>query len=114
MLGDRDRPAGGTVEGAELAVGAEAAPACLQVRKPAAGGRQGPAGGVDREQLDLSAHGRELAGRHRRVFAAHQQITDPAHREALERLRRGRAGAKRPAGEDVQVRGLAVYDRLAA
>jgi transposase len=55
-----------------------------------------------------------LACRHRRVFAAAQQITDPAHQAALDRLRVARYRGGRPAGEDVQQRDLAVYDRLAA
>jgi hypothetical protein len=56
----------------------------------------------------------ELACRHRRVFAAHQEITDPAHRETLERQRRARYAGKPAASEDVQPRDLSVYDRLAA
>jgi transposase len=56
----------------------------------------------------------ELACRHRRVFAAHQEITDPVHCEALERRRRERYAGKPPAGEDVQLPDLSVYDRLAA
>jgi hypothetical protein len=55
----------------------------------------------------------QLACAHRRVFAAGQEITDPAHAEALERHRRERY-AGTPSGEDVQVRDLAIYDRLAA
>jgi hypothetical protein len=56
----------------------------------------------------------ELACRHRRVFAAGQEITDSAHQQALERLRLERLRGTPPAGEDVQVRELSVYDRLAA
>jgi hypothetical protein len=55
----------------------------------------------------------ELACRHRRVFAAGQEITDPAHQQALERLRCERYAGKPAAGEDVQVRDLAVFDRVA-
>jgi len=55
----------------------------------------------------------ELAGKHRRVFAAGQEITDPAHQQALERLRLERYRGKPPVGEDVQVRDLAVFDRVA-
>jgi len=55
----------------------------------------------------------ELACRHRRVFAAGQEITDPGHQQALERLRLERYRGKPPVGEDVQVRDLAVFDRLA-
>jgi transposase len=56
----------------------------------------------------------ELAAKHRRVFAAGQQLTDPAHQQTLERQRLERYHAKPLADEDVQVRDLAVYDRLAA
>jgi hypothetical protein len=55
-----------------------------------------------------------LAACHRRGFAAHQQLTDPAHRACLERQRIARYRGQRPVDEDVQVRDLAVYDRLAA
>ncbi len=55
----------------------------------------------------------KLAARHRRVFAAAQEITDPVHQETLERLRAERYRGKPPGGEDVQVRDLAVFDRLA-
>jgi hypothetical protein len=56
----------------------------------------------------------ELACRHRRVFAAGQEITDPAHRQALERQRLARYAGKPPMGEEIEVRDLSVYDRLAA
>jgi transposase len=55
----------------------------------------------------------ELAAKHRRVFAAGQELTDPAHQQALERLRLERYAGKPRAGEDVQLRDLSVYDRLA-
>jgi transposase len=55
-----------------------------------------------------------LAACHRRVFAAHQQLTDPAHRASLERQRIARYRGQRPVDDEVQVRDLAVYDRLAA
>ena len=55
----------------------------------------------------------ELACRHRRVFAAGQEITDPAHQQALERLRLARYRGKPLAGEEVELRDLSVYDRLA-
>lgn len=54
------------------------------------------------------------AARHRRVFAAGQQLTDSAHQAALDRLRLERYRGGRPAGEDVQQRDLPIYDRLAA
>jgi transposase len=56
----------------------------------------------------------ELVAKHRRVFAAGQEITDPAHQAALVRLRVARYGGKPPAGEDVQIRDLSVFDRLVA
>jgi len=56
----------------------------------------------------------ELAAKHRRVFAAGQELTDPVHQAELERLRLERYRGKPPAGEDVQVRDLAVFDRLVA
>ena len=56
----------------------------------------------------------ELAARHRRVFAAGQELTDPAHQQALERLRLARYRGKPAVGEDVELRDLSVYDRLAA
>jgi hypothetical protein len=55
----------------------------------------------------------ELAAKHRRVFAAGQELTDPAHQQALERLRLERYAGKPRASEDVQLRDLSVYDRLA-
>ena len=55
----------------------------------------------------------ELACRHRRVFAAGQEITDRAHQQALERLRLARYRGKPSAGEEVELRDLSVYDRLA-
>jgi len=67
-----------------------------------------------REIVAVALDTGELACSHRRVFAAGQELTDPAHAQTLERLRRGRYAAKTTAGEDVQVRDLAVYDRLAA
>jgi hypothetical protein len=67
-----------------------------------------------REIVAVALDTGELACAHRRVFAAGQEFTDKAHAEALERLRRKRYAGKPPAGEDVQVRDLAVYDGLAA
>ena len=67
-----------------------------------------------REIVAVALDGGELACRHRRVFAARQEITDPAHQAELERQRLERYAGKPPAGEDVQVRDLSVYDRLAA
>jgi hypothetical protein len=67
-----------------------------------------------RELVAVALDTGELAAKHRRVFAAGQQLIDPAHQQALERLRRERYRGGRPAGEDVQLPDLAVYDRLAA
>jgi transposase len=67
-----------------------------------------------REVVVVALDTGELACQHRRVFAAGQELTDPAHLAALERLRLERYRGKPLAGEDVQVRDLSVYDRLAA
>jgi transposase len=67
-----------------------------------------------REVVAVALDTGELAASHRRVFAAGQEITDPAHQAALERLRLARLRGKPPAGEDVELRDLSVYDRLAA
>ena len=48
------------------------------------------------------------------MFAAGQELTDPAHQQALERLRLARYRGKPAVGEDVELRDLSVYDRLAA
>ena len=67
-----------------------------------------------REIVAVALDTGELVAKHRRVFAAGQELTDPAHQQALEQLRLERYRGKPPAGEDVQVRNLAVYDGLAA
>ncbi|MGZ6576675.1 MAG: Mu transposase domain-containing protein, partial [Solirubrobacteraceae bacterium] len=67
-----------------------------------------------REVIAVALDTGELAAKHRRVFAAGQEVTDAAHQQALEQLRLERYRGKPPAGEDVQLRDLAVYDRLAA
>jgi hypothetical protein len=67
-----------------------------------------------REVIAVALDSGELACRHRRVFAAGQEITDPAHQQALERQRLARYAGRSPAGEDVEVRDLSVYDRLVA
>lgn len=56
----------------------------------------------------------ELVARHRRVFAGGLTLTDPVHQRELDRLRRERYAGRTPAGEDVEVRDLRVYDRVAA
>lgn len=55
----------------------------------------------------------ELAATHRRVFASGQELTDPAHQAALEQLRLARYRGTPAAGEDVQIRDLSVFDRVA-
>ncbi len=65
-----------------------------------------------REIVAVALDTGELACRHRRVFAAGQEITDPAHQQTLERQRLERYGGKPSAGEDVQIRDLWVFDRL--
>jgi len=67
-----------------------------------------------REVIAVALDTGELAAKHRRVFAAGQELTNPAHQEALERLRLARYRGKPEAGEDVEVRDLSVYDRVAA
>jgi transposase len=54
----------------------------------------------------------EVVGRHRRSWAKHRTISDPAHDKARDRLRAARADV--PAfslGDEVEVRDLSVYDR---
>jgi hypothetical protein len=48
------------------------------------------------------------------VFAGGLTLTDPVHQAELDRLRRERYAGRKPAGEDVEVRDLRVYDRVAA
>jgi transposase len=53
----------------------------------------------------------QLAADHRRSWAWHQSITDPAHVAAARALRRDRVTAlRRPAEPEVQIRALADYD----
>ena len=66
-----------------------------------------------REVIALALDGGELAAKHRRVFAAGQEITDAAHQQPLARLRVERYRGEPPVGEEVQVRDLVVYDRVA-
>jgi hypothetical protein len=57
----------------------------------------------------------ELACRHRRVFAAHQELTAPEHQQALDQLRRERyARGRAPREVEVEIRPLARYDALIA
>jgi hypothetical protein len=52
----------------------------------------------------------ELAARHRRVFAGGLTVTDPGHQTELERARERRR--ERRDEVEVEIRPLAVYDRL--
>lgn len=55
----------------------------------------------------------ELACRHRRVFAAHQELTAPDHQQTLDQLRRERHECERaPRDVEVEVRPLERYDEL--
>jgi hypothetical protein len=55
----------------------------------------------------------ELVCRHRRVFAAHGELTAPEHQQALDQLRYERYARERAPREiEVEVRSLARYDRL--
>lgn len=47
---------------------------------------------------------------HERVWARHQTITDPAHRDAATRLRRARSALPGPTTAEVELRRLADYD----
>ena len=66
-----------------------------------------------REVVAVALGTGELAAKHRRVFAAGQEITDPDHQAALEQLRLARYAGKPSAGEDVEIRDLSVFDRVA-
>ncbi|MBO0788519.1 MAG: IS21 family transposase [Actinobacteria bacterium] len=53
----------------------------------------------------------KLAASHQRIWARHQTITDPAHRQTAEALRHQRLAVVRPQAEpEVQIRRLADYD----
>lgn len=55
----------------------------------------------------------ELACQHRRVFAAHRELTAPEHQQALDRLRLERYARERaPREVEVEVRSLSRYDAL--
>lgn len=59
--------------------------------------------------------GGALAGEHQRCWARQQTITDPAHRQAADVMRRAfaarTADGRGPAADEVQLRDLAAYDR---
>jgi hypothetical protein len=67
-----------------------------------------------REIVAVALDTGELACRHQRVFAGGQELTDPAHQALLERLRLARYRGRPGSSDDVEVRDLSVYDRLAA
>jgi transposase len=78
---------------------------------PAAVGRR-VAVTADLEQVSVSCDGSDVA-RHRRCWARHQSITDPAHAAAAAKLRAARRLAAAPtAMTEVEQRDLADYDRL--
>ena len=52
----------------------------------------------------------QLVADHERVWARHQSLTDPAHRDAATRLRRSHSALPGPAPAEVERRCLADYD----
>jgi transposase len=67
---------------------------------------------ADRHRVEVWCAGRLVAA-HPRVWAKHQTITDPAHRQAADRLRRDRLTVLAAPGEvDVEQRRLSDYDLL--
>jgi transposase len=68
--------------------------------------------GADSEQVAVTCDGREVAA-HARCWAAHQSITDPAHRDAATLLRAvARQTKSSPVRTEVEHRNLADYDRM--
>jgi transposase len=65
---------------------------------------------VDDQRVTVTL-GSELVARHERVLASHVTLTDPAHDRAREAAR-ALASAPKPSGDEVEVRDLAVYDRV--
>lgn len=67
---------------------------------------------ADYDWLVASTRDGVEVARHRRVFASHAVITDPAHARAAAKLRDAhRQAMAAPADVEVEVRDLAVYDR---
>ena len=65
---------------------------------------------ADLHQVQVWCDGRQVAA-HSRVWAKHQTITDPAHRQAADQLRRDRLTVLTPPGQvDVEQRRLSDYD----
>jgi transposase len=67
---------------------------------------------ADLEAVRVTLAG-ELVGEHRRSLVPHQVVTDPAHVAARDRLRHARREVEAAGPDhDVEIRDLAVYDRL--
>jgi transposase len=67
---------------------------------------------TDLHRVQVS-HGGRLVADHERIWAKHQTITDQAHREAANALRRERITVVRPGPDTaVQIRALGDYDRV--
>ncbi|WP_131743428.1 IS21 family transposase [Actinomadura roseirufa] len=67
---------------------------------------------ADLEQVRVTCGGQQVAA-HRRCWAVHQTITDPAHANAAAAMRRTRLQTVRPpAGTEVEQRRLTDYDTL--
>ena len=65
---------------------------------------------ADLDRVQVWCEGRLVAD-HTRVWAKHQTITDPTHRQAADQLRRDRLTVLPPPGEvDVERRRLSDYD----
>jgi transposase len=66
-----------------------------------------------REVTAVCLDTRELACQHRRIFAAHRELTAPEHQQALDQLRLERYARERAPREiEVEVRSLSRYDAL--
>jgi len=67
---------------------------------------------ADLDRVKVYCEGRVVAD-HQRIWARHQTLTDPAHLQAADLLRRTRVGALRPVREaEVEQRALGDYDAL--
>ncbi len=75
---------------------------------PAAVGRR-VAVAADLDRVRVSCEG-QLVADHERVWARHQSLTDPAHRDAATRLRQQRPALAGPAPAEVELRRLTDYD----
>lgn len=87
---------------------------------PAYAGRRVEVRASQREVTATTLGGGELAASHRRAFARHLTLTDPAHQAKLDLMRQARRAAHGPlraAGSqeiEVELRDLARYDALVA